>query len=241
MSTITRKSSVSFATCILPALLLAVLLNIRSLNAGVLPTGAKPYGQSYGEWSAAWWRWVLAIPADRNPILDQTGENASLGQSGNVWFLAGNTGGVSERTVTVPVGKALFVPLFNQAYLGFPCDDRNLPGCEVDEALEQANDVATLLSFIRPFMDGATLACEIDGTAVQNPDAHRVESSAIYSLTLAAENVFGFVAGPYHPCVDTGYYLMLAPLSAENHTLHFTATTSDGSFSLDITYHLRVK
>jgi hypothetical protein len=243
MNTTTRKSSASFGNRLLPALLIAVLLNlgVSSLNAAVFPTSAKPHGQTYSQWSEAWWRWVLAIPSDQNPLVDQTGEDAAFGQSGNVWFLAGNTGGTSGRSVTVPLGKALFVPIFNIIYIGFPCDERNLPGCEIDQAFEAANDVAGLVALTHPAMDGATLVCDLDGTAVPNLAVHRVESDAIYSLTLAADNVFGYPAGPYHPCVDAGYYVMLAPLSAGSHTLHFAAATSDGSFSLDITYHLTVK
>jgi hypothetical protein len=243
MNISTKQHSTLFAKGLWPAALIAALLGLgtSALNAAVLPASAKPYGKTYGEWSAAWWRWALAIPADSNPITDQTGEDAAIGQSGSVWFLAGNVGGVTARTVTVPAGKALFIPILNTIYLGFPCDDRNLPGCEIDQALEQANDVAGLLSFITPSMDGATLACEIDGAAVQNLTAGRVDSSAIYSVTLGADNVFGYPAGPYHPCVDTGYYLMLAPLSAGSHTIHFAAANADNSFSLNVTYHMTVK
>jgi hypothetical protein len=238
-----KKDSTSFAASLMSALLLATLLElgVSTLSAGVLPSSAKPYGHAYSEWSAAWWQWALAIPADHNPIVDQTGEDAAVGQSGNVWFLAGNTGGTSERAVTVPAGKALLIPVLNQIYLGFPCDDRNLPGCEIDQAFEEANDVAGLLAFITPSMDGATVACEVDGNAVRNLAIQRVESSGFYSVTLGANNVFGYPAGPYHPCVDVGYYVMLAPLSVGDHTLHFAAANSDGSFALDVTYQLTVK
>lgn len=27
-------------------------------NPGVIPPDAQPNGKSYGEWSAAWWKWV---------------------------------------------------------------------------------------------------------------------------------------------------------------------------------------
>ena len=31
-------------------------------------------------------QWVLSIPADRNPLMDMTGEFCGEGQSGAVWF-----------------------------------------------------------------------------------------------------------------------------------------------------------
>ena len=210
-------------------------------NPRIFSTLSHPYGRTYNQWSAAWWQWASSIPASSNPILDQTGQNAALNQSGDVWFLAGNFGGTSVRTVTVPSGKALLFPILNQIYLGFPCDGRNLPGCEIDQAFERANDIASLLSFITPTMDGAALACEIDGVPVRNLPAYRLESSAIYSVNMVDENIFALPAGPYHPCVDTGYYLMLAPLKTGQHTVHFTGANADNSFGLDVTYHLTVQ
>src|SRR6185503_2388565 len=153
-----------FTMELLPALLATAALALgTSLSAQadkaklqiphVFPPSSAPYGKTFGEWSAAWWHWATAAPVASNPIADQTGQNATLGQSGKVWFLAGNLGGTTERTVTVPSNKALFFPLINTVYFGFPCDDRNLPGCEVDQAFEEANDIPTLLSFLSPSMD----------------------------------------------------------------------------------------
>src|SRR5262245_36308823 len=62
-------------------------------NPGIIPPGARPYGKTYGEWGARWWQWLLAIPAPVNPNLDPTGANCGQGQSGPVWFVAGNFGG----------------------------------------------------------------------------------------------------------------------------------------------------
>jgi hypothetical protein len=44
------------------------------------------------------------------------------------------------------------------------------------------------------------------------------------------------VPGIYGPSIQDGIYLMLAPLSKGQHTIHFTA----GTF-LDVTYHLTVR
>ncbi len=87
----------------------------RNPNSQVLPLDSSPYGNTYGEWSARWWQWTLAIPAATNPNLDTTGENCAEGQSGQVWFLAGSFGGTFERACPVPTGKALFFPILNAA------------------------------------------------------------------------------------------------------------------------------
>ena len=75
-----------------------------------------------GRLAADGWQWVLGIPADSNPLLDQTGANAAVGQCGPVWFLAGTTGGSAERAITVPAGKSLFFPLVNNVWIGTPGD-----------------------------------------------------------------------------------------------------------------------
>src|SRR5438067_24588 len=77
---------------------------------------SEPYGMTYGQWNARWWQWFFSVPASRNPGLATDGAvDCSVGQSGDVWFLAGSfqSGGTFSRSCAVPVGKALFVPLIN--------------------------------------------------------------------------------------------------------------------------------
>src|SRR5258706_15091686 len=83
-------------------------------NPGILPPQSKPYGMTYGAWGAQWWKWVIGIPPEENPVLDETGEFGDVDQAGPVWFLAGNFGGTTERTLDVPGGKALFFPILTQ-------------------------------------------------------------------------------------------------------------------------------
>src|SRR5262249_7983648 len=79
----------------------------------VIERNSNTFGNTYGEWSAQWWQWVLSIPAATNPNLDTTGANCGMGQAGPVWFLAGAFGGTFTRFCTVPAGKALFFAILN--------------------------------------------------------------------------------------------------------------------------------
>src|SRR5262245_59217771 len=87
----------------------------QSSNPRIIPPNAHPYGMTYGEWSADWWKWALALPKDQNPLYDQEGNcsNGANGQHGPVWFLVGviNESGAADRNCTVPAGKALFFPI----------------------------------------------------------------------------------------------------------------------------------
>lgn len=78
----------------------------QSTNSKIVPSvsplGSKPYGLTYGEWTAKWWQWTLSTPKDVNPGGDTTGKNCALKQSGPVWFLSGTFGGSATRVCTIP-------------------------------------------------------------------------------------------------------------------------------------------
>src|SRR3954449_2740320 len=77
----------------------------------VLPAGSQVAGRSIGEYTADWWQWALGFTTPDDPFSDPDGSKANLNQSGPVFFLAGNAGGSSTRSFTVPAGKHLLVPL----------------------------------------------------------------------------------------------------------------------------------
>ena len=208
-------------------------------NPGGIPPQASPHGHPYSEWAAMWWQWAYSIPAPMNPVADPTGEFAAVGQSGSVWFLAGNFGGTTVRTVTVPTGKALFFPIINTVWI-------NLPDYGDDPLSDEQRAFAR--SIIAPFIDNAfDLSCTIDGVAVQNLGAYRTATAdgSEYLITLPEDNITGFLpAGTYGPSVDDGIYLMLAPLSRGQHTIHLTSASTGsalGDFALDVTYHLTIE
>ena len=207
-------------------------------NPGVLPPGSNPYGKSYGEWGAAWWQWVFSSPWPQNPLNDPTGANAAQGQSGPVWFLAGTvcTGNAcnlltANRTSTVPPGKALFFPILNTE-------------CSTYEG--NGSTEADLLACATGAIDSGTgLECDVDGTSLVNLGDYRAHSALFTWGPLPADNLFdglGFPtpAGTTSPAVQDGYYVMLAPLPAGTHTVHFTGAYA-GFSTLDIVYHLTVQ
>jgi hypothetical protein len=214
-------------------------------NPGAMPPNASPYGKTYGEWAAEWIKWNCAIPTSVNPQLDLTGENAQQNQSGPVWFLAGVGpwgGGTVVRQTTVPAGKALFFPLASIWWLTiYPYDSEG----EDPLAWWDANQ-GWVRDLLQSFNDAATdLSCEIDGVPVAKIEQYRAYSPDFMAY-LPDENIFDLMGYPGDveeqiagPGVDMGgYYLFLAPLSAGEHTLHFTGTNVAGT--QDVTYILDV-
>jgi hypothetical protein len=205
-------------------------------NPNIMPPQSKLGGKSYGEWAAACWQWVFSIPADRNPILDTTGEDAAVGQSGNVWFLigtwAGPDAGPVVRRVTVPTGKALFFPIFNAVWV-------NTPETEADwEVYPDAK--ADAIDWCRDYVDAAIeagLSCEIDGRAVRDIASYRCQAPN-FAVNFPEDNVwqnYGVLGGIHPNSIDDGVYLMLAPLPPGEHTVHFKA---EGA--VEVTYHITV-
>jgi hypothetical protein len=196
-------------------------------------------GNTYGGWSAAWWRYVLSQPVPSNPLLDKTGTMCRVGQSSPVFFLVGSLGSDPvTRTCTVPAGKALFLPLINTGDVHTPGDTT-----PTDQLLWNEMEVTRGFSI-------STLHASIDGVPVSNLNPATTPyrtcagpvsqcSAPAFSLFLPADNLFGLPAGTYSPAVADGFYLLLAPLTPGHHTITFGGTGSSG-FSQDITYNLVV-
>ena len=209
-------------------LVLALLGGGRADEADprVYPTTEKVGGKTYAEWAAAWWRWGLGAPKDKNPISDRTGKFADRGQSGPVWFLAGTFGGKATRTCSVPAGKALFFPVVIQGQGG---------------PYETANEAAPR-RMAKGVADTAyDLEVTIDGKPVQGVMNHRV-ATAVFPFNgpeKEEDAVIPNVVGK-QKMVSDGYWVLLKPLAPGKHTLHFKGKLKRTRFSLDVTYQLTV-
>lgn len=194
----------------------------------IFPPQSRPYGKSYGQWSALWWQWVSQFPVPESPLFGS--RCPDVGQSGEVWFLAGTSEGTVVRACTVPAGKALFFPVANTV-------SWNSPGESYTEQ-ELGDRAAQLLELAKE------LACTIDGTAVKDLDRFRVLSPA-FDLHLPENNIHGEVPGDYSPAVSDGWWIMLEPLPQGQHEIHFYVVfqTKAGDLigEVDVTYHLTVR
>jgi hypothetical protein len=243
MRTLPRFGPLHFVLALFTAGLL-VMPSLASAGKSVVvfPVNSEPYGKTYSEWSDAWWQWAYSIPAATNPLFDETGDLADQGQSGQVWFLAGvfNVTGTAERSITIPRGRALFIPILNAEW------DNLCPILDPQPAPEDLVDVLT--ANVAAFLDAVdALECTLDGVELPHMFNFRVGPGEPYSTTFPEGNLFqefgcaNVTPGTYYPFVSGGYYLMLAPLSAGTHTLHFSGHTSFfGGFGLDITYHINI-
>lgn len=210
------------------------------------PTSPIPVvGGTFGALSNAWWQWAYSIPVDQNPLLDESGANCGIGQSGPVFNLAGifnETGTANRPECVVPAGKALFVPILN-------AECSNVEGNGMTE--KALRDCAKGLM---DMVDPASLQLDVDGYSFGHLENFRVSNLTKpqgYHFTLPDNNVlqlFGYDAPAgdcYYPdptgrcvpylSVSDGYYMLLPPLRPGQHTIHFHGSIPD-MFTLDVTY-----
>jgi hypothetical protein len=215
-------------------------------GSGILPPSARLLGQTLGEWGAAWWTWALETDAAENPVADPTGEFAGVNQSGPVFFLAGNFGGSTTRTCTVPAGKHLFFPLINSLWWA-PEDIPLVEAFAVSIGLDPADytDEENLRRYSNYQIDGVqSLSLEIDGVAIENLSAHRAESPAFGFELGDIYEAFGYPPGWRDLAVADGYWILLNPMPPGEHTIRFGSSFVDAfqgfTFELDVTYRVTV-
>jgi hypothetical protein len=233
--------------------------NEAASNAQVLDPTQPHDGHTDAEWGALWWKWIYELPQTANdagrpnciiPFQDPTGENCAVGQSGDVFFLAGASGGTVVRDkCVVPSGKAIFFPIVSFAF-----DNGGVP------ATMQSSDSA-LMGVVQTQMAGvsvAGLSAEFDGLPIANLGSFATPATK-FSYTLppepnnyTCEGATG-VTGVIDPSYAAGYFVMLPPPAPGAHVLHFKATSSpthapamvNGLWDLggveDVTYHFTVQ
>ncbi len=149
-----------------------------------------------------------------------------------MWFIAGSFGGTVARTCHVPAGKGIFFPLINTECSNVEPDPFL---CTTPEECAECNDVF--------FGDSDKLSVTIDGTDLGNLHNYRPQSTMLTEFTTPpADDILG-IPGVTGLSGADGYWIMLAPLSKGEHTIHWEATLGGGpfaGFSQDNTYTIIV-
>jgi hypothetical protein len=229
----------------------------------VLSPTTSHYGQTYKQWAATWQQWAHSTPVRvpaftgpvNHPLVDLTGSKCGVGQSGPVWFLggaffevgtAGSNAIVRDRCV-VPRGTALYFPMLNTSCTEIE-GTGNGCGASLAHSKVIVDDVIDLVT---------STSVDVDRVRLDIPQGARVGSAGPgYCLNLPSDNLLSFLgegpdgypsktpfpAGISCDTADDGYYLMVAPLAAGRHTVHFRGEIASwDNFALDVTYHLRVE
>ncbi len=223
-------------------ILLSVSMKIYAENTTATP---PVYGKTIGNWGYEWWMWVLNLPADNNPLFAEGNMDCSVGQKGDVWFLAGSFGQVADRTCTIKKDKALFIPILN-GFMWTPLDFNTPEDCGNTPGMTRQEVIRDCRTLVAANIDKATkIACVLDGVpchwSKQIVRAQSVAKSYLIRSGTIVADMFGYAPGLRKVAISDGYWIMLDPLRPGQHTLR-VASRYDGNanFNLDVTYHLTV-
>ncbi len=206
-----------------------------SSSLSIFPPGSKPYGLAYPKHIENYWKWALGIPANENPVNDQTGEKCATGQSNtnsSVFYLTFNSGGSSERTCKVPVGKALFIPVMQVEF-----SDKESPGSSDAQLAEAAkNDQDSVNSLYLKIGDKEF--------SYENLTKYRTRTDA-FDVVFPNNGIFGIVEGGISKAVADGFYIITEPLQRGNYTVHYKSSLicngpecTEANFAQDINYNI---
>ncbi|MGZ5489766.1 MAG: hypothetical protein ACXW2E_05515 [Nitrososphaeraceae archaeon] len=190
--------------------------------------------------TADWWKWVIAIPSESNPLLDETGDNCDVNQQGPVWFLVGTPGdtttgnlttGDAERDCVIPEGKKILFPIFNTF-----CSELNdqISGPQVEEGLRQcAEDIINEVDI---------LEASIDGKSITNFEKFRVQSP-LFTISIPEDNAFGITNFTNIPqkAISDGYWVEVKGLDPGEHTIEFTGGATAFKFTTHVLYHITIE
>ncbi len=196
----------------------------------VFPPKSHPYGLSYGQWQARWFKWFMEIPVPENPALDETGANCNVGQTGRVWFTAATLELTTTRSCTISAKQAVLV-----FAVGNECSDIEPPPFFGDNEADLRECAAAGFDEFWPSAPAIT----VDGVAV--PDITRFrKQTPLFSYTLPEDNLLGVPAGTTATkAISDGIAVMLKPLDAGRHRIVISYTSpflpGPGSTTYDLT------
>jgi hypothetical protein len=190
--------------------LIAVASPVRAgeKEVKIIPPDATYHGKTYGEWSAAFWQYALALPVEGHPFLNEE-VDFSAGQKGSVWFWSAPDGPFT-RHISMPPGKALFLTIRDVEVSSL--EEPPFFGATEEEQRAQANWFADRI---------VDLFVTINGVPVENLEDFRFTSPQ-FTFTAPTPWVFGDIGGT-GTAVSDGYFLMLE-LPKGHHTIHYNGT-----------------
>lgn len=184
------------------------------------------------------WKWSLGIPAKVNPSNDPTGAKCATGQlntTSSVFYLAFNTGGLSQRTCKVPAGKGLFIPVM-QAEIS----DKESPKASTQDL---NSTVTTDQNSVN------SLYLKIGDKEYNYQDLLKYRTNTgIFDVVYPNNGIFGVMQGGPSKDIADGFYIITEPLAKGTYPIHFKSSLLctgtgcvDTNFAQDITYTVIVQ
>ena len=201
---------------------------MQSTSISLFPIESRPYGLTYGEWSARWWQWLLSVPKSRSPAVDASGDNANVNQNDpNVFFLCQSVESIQEgrpaqdRTVFVRAGRSVFMPIINWVSI------MNVDGQTDEELASVATKRMDVVSELEVIIDGVTIEEGLKRYRTRSP---------FFDMMVPEDNIFQLPSG-FRRLVADGYWIFLKPIEKEIKLTTY-GSCSSGVNKFGINYHI---
>lgn len=213
----TLKAETIGAVCILCIIVFSSLFSlaegVNSINIFPPPPDSKPYGLSYEEHVKNFYKWLISMPADENPVTDITGQKCANGQTNSnssVFYLVGTGGGFSHKTCKVPTGKAIFIPVGSAIM-----SNKESPNASIDDLHKLArNDQDSITS----------LSLKIDDKEYSKKDLEKYRiHTEDFELVFPKNGIFGGTEGKSKVVAD-GYHVITEKLPKGTYTIDYEGT-----------------
>ncbi len=168
--------------------------NISSL---VYDLNSKPFNITYADWTEKWWQWTYAIPGNKNPSYDDTGEYCDEYQHGPVWFLTQAFEHPVERNCNIPQNTALLITLLNSE-----CSYAEFKHLKTENELREcAKNMQDLVTGGEAFLNNIT---------IPHVEKYRIQTD-LFNFTLPQDNILNLTAQTTQAVAD-GNWLFLKSL-----------------------------
>jgi len=179
----------------------------------IFPPDSKPFGLSYEDHVINFWKLMLSIPIEQNPMEDETGRICTYGQNtsrSSVFYLTANAGGASVKTCKIPSGLGIFIPIITVT-----ASDQENPGATIEKLHEIA----------KKDQDSVTsLYLKINSNEFKYEDllGYRIPTKE-FQVIYPNNALDGAKPGPSTVVAD-GHYVITKPLTPGNYNIQFKAS-----------------
>ena len=203
---------------------------MQSTSISLFPIESRPYGLSYGEWSARWWQWLLSVPRSESPAVDASGDNASVNQvDPNVFFLCQTVESIQEgraardRTIFMRAGKSVFMPIINWISI------LNVDGQTDEELASVAKKRMDVVSELEVTIDGVSIKEGLERYRTRSP---------FFDMIVPEDNIFQLSSGLRRFVAD-GYWIFLEPIENDIKLTTY-GSCSSGVNKFGMNYHITI-
>jgi hypothetical protein len=197
-------------------------------NPVLFEKDARPFGVSMETWAERNWRWLMSVPAERNPNVT-VGADCREGQSGPVFFLPFVPPGADGiGSCTIPPHKLVALNLVS-VFNDYPCPDPTF----------QPAPGQTLFDFLstgsKEGLDAvAEIDASLDGQPLREVLSYRVASDDLmyFKGDVSLQQPFdACITGSRQAAAVDSYFMVFKPLPPGLHTVELRYVSTSGKIT----------